>query len=498
MSARNKFSQPYRHLIAMLLISFSLVGGQSTSPTISQLPTVVPTTAPSSKPSLAASDSPTFFSSISPTGSSSQYPTETQSGVEISASNAPTVDSSSAPSVIASNAPTSSKTPTTNPEPQLPPEDPSGQLPLGDSSSLNRYHECPNSSFNPAIVKGKRFFDSGTGEYIPIKGIAYYSRPNDGPLSITHSVDFFTETYRDLWEVDIQNFVKLGINTLRIYGVDPSQNHDAFMCALQDAGIYVIFGLLADCEDCGILAEEAPACYPPSLKGRGQFIINTFSKYRNTLAFSAGNEVAWYAKEAGGDTSWNAPCQKQFIRDMRSYIKTCNAVVNSILPRKVPIGVVVADFDGSLNAKYYGCRTDPIDLLENVEWYGINSYRHCDPKAVSVDDLEGFKLLKDDFLTYGLPIPVVLAEFGCRERFPTIGDFEAQRTWLQVDALFNEDYQEAFAGGVVFEYSAEKRIVDTSDQNKPWPYYEFSKFWCLSCYLRPCFADTLGLICWVV
>lgn len=29
---------------------------------------------------------------------------------------------------------------------------------------------------------------------------------------------------------------------IQIYGVDPSQNHDAFMCALQDSGIHVIFG----------------------------------------------------------------------------------------------------------------------------------------------------------------------------------------------------------------------------------------------------------------
>jgi hypothetical protein len=79
---------------------------------------------------------------------------------------------------------------------------------------------------NPVVIKGTRFFDSKTaGEYFPIKGIAYYPRPNDGPLSITNSVDFFTEEFRELWEADIANFSKLGINTIRINGVNPSQNH---------------------------------------------------------------------------------------------------------------------------------------------------------------------------------------------------------------------------------------------------------------------------------
>ena len=48
----------------------------------------------------------------------------------------------------------------------------------------------------------------------------------------------------DLWMQDIPYFEELGVNTLRIYAVDPSKNHDRFMCRLQQAGIYVIVGLL--------------------------------------------------------------------------------------------------------------------------------------------------------------------------------------------------------------------------------------------------------------
>ena len=143
----------------------------------------------------------------------------------------------------------------------------------------------------PAVLKGKKFFDSVTGDYIPIKGICYYPRPNEGDLSVSHSVDYFNQEFKDLWEADVEYFKDLGINTIRIYGVNPSVNHDAFMCALREAGIYVIVGLLADCQDCGIGGDQAPSCYPATLKERGQRIIHTFSYYDNVLAFSAGNEI---------------------------------------------------------------------------------------------------------------------------------------------------------------------------------------------------------------
>jgi hypothetical protein len=329
----------------------------------------------------------------------------------------------------------------------------------------------PNTIRGPAVLKGKRFFDSVTGDYIPIKGIAYYPRPNDGDLSSSNSIDYFTLEFQDLlWEADVEYFKALGINTIRIYGVNPSINHDAFMCALREAGIYVIVGLLADCQYCGIGPGQAPSCYPATLKERGQRIIHTFSHYDNVLAFSAGNEVGLYAVDR--ETALNAPCQKQFLRDMRAYILGCRL---SRGMRSIPVGVVAMDRDRGPNALYYACRTNPKDRLENAQWYGLNTYLHCDPNAATIDDLAGYMALKADFQNYSLPIPVVIAEFGCRERFPQIGQFEAQRTWLQMDAIYNPDYTEVFAGGVVFEYSAEKLKVDESDQNKPWPYYQFMK-----------------------
>jgi hypothetical protein len=123
---------------------------------------------------------------------------------------------------------------------------------VGVATVVVSAYDCPGSKTPPLVFKGKRFYDSSTDEYVPIKGIAYYPRPNEGPLSVGYSVDFFTDEFKSRWENDIEYIKELGVNAVRLYAVDPSQNHDAFMCTLSEAGIYVSLGLLADCEDCAI------------------------------------------------------------------------------------------------------------------------------------------------------------------------------------------------------------------------------------------------------
>lgn len=365
------------------------------------------------------------------------------------------------------------------------------------TATTAQQQECeklyPNAILGPPVVKGKRFFDSISGEYIPIKGIAYYPRPNAGELSESDSIDYYAETYRHIWESDVDSFQELAINTIRIYAVDPTVDHSSFMCALQQAGIYVIVGLLADCEKCGIGPDvsDLDVCYPASLKTRGQYIIQVFSKYPNVLAFSAGNEVSLFATNKTVEA--NAPCQKQFIRDMRAYIQDCGI-------REIPVGVVAADKslqERELTAKYYNCRSDPDDVLENAEWYGLNAYLHCDGSATTIDDLDGYKQLLKDFTDYGMSIPTLISEFGCRSRtFPTIDGFQSQRTWLQVDALYSEDYVEVFAGGIVFEYSAEKKIADTSDEKENfWPYYNHTKLQYGVTYYAPIDCDHVTIPC---
>lgn len=113
------------------------------------------------------------------------------------------------------------------------------------------------SSTNPLVVKGYRFFDSVSGDYFAFSGVNYYPRPNAGSLDM-NNFDFFTSNYSHMWQRDLPKFTALGANSIRLYAVDPTQDHDAFMCALQAEGIYVMVELGSSCEGCEITAKKAP------------------------------------------------------------------------------------------------------------------------------------------------------------------------------------------------------------------------------------------------
>ncbi|KAG7396693.1 hypothetical protein PHYBOEH_001922 [Phytophthora boehmeriae] len=314
------------------------------------------------------------------------------------------------------------------------------------------------SAKNPVIIKGNRFFDSVTGEYFAVRGVNYYPRPNTGALD-QNNLDFFSDDFKRIWGRDLPQFVALNANTIRLYSVDPEMDHSSFMCALQAEGIYVIVDLGSNCESCEITTDSAPTCYPAAYKSRGEKIIKQFARFDNVLAFSGGNEINH--RTNGNPWTWNAPCQKKFIRDMRAFLKSCPTM------RQVPVGLVVADTDRDDNAQYYNCRTDPADELENAEWYGINTYVHCedisDPAKAT-----GFNMLRDSFKNYNYSIPVLLTEFGCvNPSFPTVDGYEAQRTFHDAVFMNSRAYSDYFAGGVVFEYSTENA---NSKSTSPYPF----------------------------
>ena len=97
----------------------------------------------------------------------------------------------------------------------------------------------------PIVTKGNKFFDSETGLEFRLKGMAYFPRPNAGNMSDVGNYDWAADKHENVWKPHLKILKDLGVNTIRLYSVDPGLSHDKFMCACSNAGIYVLVGITA-------------------------------------------------------------------------------------------------------------------------------------------------------------------------------------------------------------------------------------------------------------
>jgi len=301
---------------------------------------------------------------------------------------------------------------------------------------------------NPIVTKGNKFFDSKTGLEFRMKGMAYHPRANAGELSEITGYDFVTDEHEDIWKPHIQLMKDLGVNTVRLYSVDPSKSHDKFMCACSEAGIYVLVGMSAPCLGCHISVEKAPpACYSKEMAIRSQMIYNAFAVYDNLLGFSVGNEV-----NLPDGTTVPAPCVKALIRDVKNYADSCAGYM-----RRIPIGIDLADVEPRKPwFEYYDCSIDDNEYTR-ADWIGFNPYVECDPATnLEYSDSKGLQRLMKEYKATGYARPVMFGEYGCNLGENTIEGFENQRSFLDAKWMNEEPEMTAqVVGGCVFEFSTE-------------------------------------------
>ena len=223
---------------------------------------------------------------------------------------------------------------------------------------------------------------------------------------------------------DIVEFKKLGINTVRVYTVDNTANHDACMTALANAGIYLVLDVNSPLYS---LNRATPAPSYNAVYLQNVFAtIDAFASYTNTLAFFSGNEVI-----NDDNTTSAAPYVKAVTRDMRQYI-------GSRGHRQIPVGYSAADVDSNRleMAEYMNCGTAD----ERSDFFAFNDYSWCDPSSFQTVWEQKVK----NFTAYG--IPIFLSEYGCNTN---------TRQFQEVAALYNTEMTSVYSGGLVYEYSQE-------------------------------------------
>ncbi|KAI5310693.1 1,3-beta-glucanosyltransferase gas1 [Ascosphaera atra] len=159
---------------------------------------------------------------------------------------------------------------------------------------------------------------------------------------------------------DIPYLQQLNTNTIRVYAIDPSKNHDECMDALADAGIYVVADLS---EPSKSINRDSPT-WDVQLYKRYTSVIDAMAKYNNLLGFFAGNEVTNNVTNTVASAFVKAA-----VRDSKTYIKSKEY-------RDIGVGYATNDdADIRMNlAHYFNCG-DRIE--DSVDFWGYNVYSWC-------------------------------------------------------------------------------------------------------------------------
>jgi hypothetical protein len=187
---------------------------------------------------------------------------------------------------------------------------------------------------------------------------------------------------------DVAEFKKLGINTIRVYSVDNSANHDACMKTLANAGIYLALDVNTpyyslNRADNASIARSYNDVYLQSVFAT----MDAFAQYDNTLLFYSANEVI-----NNNATTFAAPYVKAVTRDMKAYIKARSY-------RAIPVGYSAADVEDNRYqmATYMNCGGSDV----RSDFFAFNDYSWCDPSSFQISGWDQKVAL---FSNYSLPI----------------------------------------------------------------------------------------------
>ena len=228
---------------------------------------------------------------------------------------------------------------------------------------------------------------------------------------------------------------RLGVNTIRVYNLDPTINHDMCASIFNAVGIYMLLDVNSPLPNESLNPGDLTGSYNSDYLKRTFQVVEAFKNYPNTLGFFGGNENMNNV-QTGGTTP---PYLRAVTRDLKDYIaKHSN--------RTIPVGYSAADVRDILadSWAYLSCDINgSTSDMSRIDFFGLNSYSWCGGDATFQSS--GYDVLVQQFSN--TTIPVFFSEYGCNKVLPRVFD--------EVQALYGPQMTPVMSGGLVYEYAQE-------------------------------------------
>lgn len=227
----------------------------------------------------------------------------------------------------------------------------------------------------------------------------------------------------------------LGINTIRVYNLDPTLDHNLCASIFNAVGIYMLLDVNSPLPNESLNPKDLQSSYNSEYLKRIFAVVEAFHDFPNTLGFFGANELM--NDVAGGQTV--PPYIRAVTRDLKNYIAKHSS-------RHLPIGYSAADVRDILGDSwsYLECAIDGSTTDNSkIDFFGLNSYSWCGGDATF--QTAGYGFLVSQFSN--TTIPVFFSEYGCNKVEPRVFD--------EVQALYGLQMSSVMSGGLVYEYVQE-------------------------------------------